>query len=122
MRRFLDGTARQRGRKAECGRLRPGRLPVISHTETAARRIAAGRPIASTGCGGCRFGRSGPIMATTSGTTTPSAGNQRDALNESQKKANEQQPGSYKEKETDDKVVEIPPKGPDSKPIRGLDS
>ena len=61
-------------------------------------------------------------MATTAGTTPPSAGNQREALNESEKKANEQQPGSYKEKETDDKVVEIPPKGPDSKPIRGLDS
>ena len=39
-----------------------------------------------------------------------------------QKKASEQQPGSYKEKETDDKIVEIPPKGPDKKPIRGLDS
>ena len=61
-------------------------------------------------------------MATTSRTTTPSDSGQREALNEAQKKANEQQPGSYKEKETDDKVVEIPPKGPDKKPIRGLDS
>ena len=38
------------------------------------------------------------------------------------KKAKEQQPGSYKEKETADKVVEIPPTGPDERPIRGLDS
>ena len=42
--------------------------------------------------------------------------------NESEKKANEQQPGSYKEEETADKVVEIPPTGPDERPIRGLDS
>jgi hypothetical protein len=61
-------------------------------------------------------------MATTSRTTTPSADQQREALNEAEKKASEQQPGSYKEKETDDKIVEIPPKGPDSNPIRGLDS
>jgi hypothetical protein len=49
-------------------------------------------------------------------------GNQREALNESEKKANEKQPGSFKDKETADKVVEIPPSGPDKKPIRGLDS
>jgi hypothetical protein len=60
-------------------------------------------------------------MATTS-RTTPPARDQRQALNESEKKANEQQPGSYKEQETDDKIVEIPPKGPQQKPIRGLDS
>jgi hypothetical protein len=64
----------------------------------------------------------GMTMKTSSRTTTPPAGNQREALNEAEKKANEQQPGSYKEKETDDKIVEIPAKGPDSKPIRGLDS
>ena len=63
-----------------------------------------------------------PTMATTTRTTTPPGAAQRDALNEAQKKANEQQPGSYKEKETDDKIVEIPPKGSDEKPIRGLDS
>jgi hypothetical protein len=54
--------------------------------------------------------------------TPTSAEQQRDELNESEKKANEQQPGSYKEKETAEKVVEIPPAGPDEKPIRGLDS
>ena len=61
-------------------------------------------------------------MATTSRTTAPPPRDQREALNESQKRASEQQPGSYKEKETDEKIVEIPPKGPDEKPIRGLDS
>ena len=40
----------------------------------------------------------------------------------SEKRANEQQPGSYKDKETAEKLVTIPPTGPDKKPIRGLDS
>lgn len=47
---------------------------------------------------------------------------QREALNESEKKASETQPGSYREEATAEKVVEIPPAGPDKKPIRGLDS
>ena len=51
-----------------------------------------------------------------------SAEAQRQARNESEKRAAEQQPGSYKEKATAEKVVEIPPSGPDKKPIRGLDS
>jgi hypothetical protein len=54
--------------------------------------------------------------------TATTSGNQREALKESEKKANEQQPGSFKDKETDEKIVEIPPAGPDEKPIRGLDS
>lgn len=54
--------------------------------------------------------------------TSNSPSGQREALNESEKKAAEQQPGSYKEEETAEKVVEIPPAGPDKKPIRGLDS
>ncbi|MEP7302929.1 MAG: hypothetical protein ABI699_15560 [Caldimonas sp.] len=53
---------------------------------------------------------------------TPGASAQREALNESEKKAAVQQPGSYKEEETADKIVQIPPAGPDKKPIRGLDS
>jgi hypothetical protein len=57
-----------------------------------------------------------------SNATEPAASEQRQALNESEKKANEQQPGSYKEKATAEKVVEIPPAGPDKRPIRGLDS
>ena len=54
--------------------------------------------------------------------TNPSPSAQREALNEAQKKANEKQPGSYKDEETNEKVVEIPPAGPDKRPIRGLDS
>ena len=54
--------------------------------------------------------------------THPSPSAQREALNESERKGSEQQPGSYKEEETDVKIVEIPPSGPDKKPIRGLDS
>jgi hypothetical protein len=52
----------------------------------------------------------------------PSPATQREALEQSEKKASEKQPGSYKEEETEDKVVEIPPTGPDKRPIRGLDS
>jgi hypothetical protein len=59
---------------------------------------------------------------TTPTTTPPAERNQRDALNASEKKANEKQPGSYKEEATDEKIVEIPPAGPDARPIRGLDS
>jgi len=54
--------------------------------------------------------------------THPSPPAQREALEQSEKKGSEKQPGSYKEEETDDKVVEIPPTGPDKRPIRGLDS
>ncbi len=49
-------------------------------------------------------------------------GNQREQLEESEKKASEKQPGSFKDRETAEKVVEIPPVGPGKKPIRGLDS
>ena len=51
-----------------------------------------------------------------------SSDNQREALKQSEKKASEKQPGSFKDEETAEKVVEIPPAGPDKKPIRGLDS
>ena len=57
----------------------------------------------------------------TSTKTTPSAANQRKALNASEKKASETQPGSYKEEATEEKIVEIPAAGPQAKPIRGLD-
>lgn len=46
---------------------------------------------------------------------------QRDALEKSERDASRNQPGSYKESATEDKVVEIPPVGKDKKPIRGLD-
>ena len=54
--------------------------------------------------------------------TNPSPSTQREALEQAEKKANEKQPGSYKDEETADKVVEVPPTGPDERPIRGLDS
>jgi hypothetical protein len=67
-------------------------------------------------------GRALRVPKETTMSTHPSPKQQREALNESEKKAKEQQPGSYKEEETADKVVEIPPSGPDERPIRGLDS
>ncbi len=55
-------------------------------------------------------------------TTTPAASGeqQRDALEQSEKKATEQQPDSFKDKATAEKVVEI---GPDitAEPIKGID-
>ena len=47
---------------------------------------------------------------------------QREALRQSEKNASEEQPANFKDEETEDKVVEIPPTGPDERPIRGLDS
>jgi hypothetical protein len=58
----------------------------------------------------------------TTTTTPPAATDQREALKTSEKNASEKQPGSFKEKATDEKVVEIPPAGPGARPIRGLDS
>lgn len=46
---------------------------------------------------------------------------QREALASSEKKASQQQPGSYKDKETAEKVVAIAPAGPGKTSIRGLD-
>lgn len=46
---------------------------------------------------------------------------QREALEQSERDASRRQPGSFKDEAMDDKVVEIPPVGPDEKPIRGLD-
>ena len=65
-----------------------------------------------------------PSAMTAMNPTTRNAppGDEREALEQSEKKASEKQPGSYKERATDDKIVEIPPTGPDAKPIRGLDS
>lgn len=45
---------------------------------------------------------------------------QRDALKQSEKKATEQQPGSFKGKATDEKLVEIGPDMTDA-PIKGID-
>ena len=46
---------------------------------------------------------------------------QRQALERSERAASEKQPGSFKDEAIDEKIVEIPPVGPDAKPIRGLD-
>ncbi|MEO8836402.1 MAG: hypothetical protein ABI364_06650 [Caldimonas sp.] len=57
----------------------------------------------------------------TTGKPPATGSDQREALNESEKKASEQQPGSYKDRESAEKEVSIPPTGPGKKPIRGLD-
>ena len=54
--------------------------------------------------------------------TTTTGQPDREALAAAEKTASEQQPGSYKDRATADKVVTIPPTGPGKKPIRGLDS
>ncbi len=62
-------------------------------------------------------------MTTDSGKSTTTTGSaEREALASSEKKASEKQPGSFKDKETAEKLVNIPPAGPGQKPIRGLDS
>jgi hypothetical protein len=45
---------------------------------------------------------------------------QREALEQSEKKATEQQPESFKDKATDEKIVEIGPHMADA-PIKGID-
>jgi FtsZ-interacting cell division protein YlmF len=47
--------------------------------------------------------------------------NQREALRESERKATEQHPTTFRDESNEDKIVEIPPVGEDEKPIRGLD-
>lgn len=46
---------------------------------------------------------------------------QREALEQSEREAARQHPGSFRDEAMDDKIVEIPPVGPNEKPIRGLD-
>ena len=59
-------------------------------------------------------------MSTPDDKPGPDAKDQRDALEESEKKANEKQPRNWKEDAITDKQVEIePPTGP--APIQGLD-
>lgn len=59
-------------------------------------------------------------MSTSNPQPSVHANEQREALEQSEKKAAEQQPGSFKEKATEEKVVEI---GPDltDEPIKGID-
>jgi hypothetical protein len=58
--------------------------------------------------------------ATTDATPDATAADQRKALEQAEKKAAEKQPGSYKEKATDEKLVEIGPDLADN-PIKGID-
>lgn len=51
----------------------------------------------------------------------PESAEQRDALNQSEKKASEQQPGSYKDRATADKVVEVAPIDRKDSAIKGID-
>jgi hypothetical protein len=53
--------------------------------------------------------------------SSPQTVDQRKALAQSEKKAAVQQPGSFKDKETGEKIVEIGPDMADS-PIKGIDS
>jgi hypothetical protein len=59
-------------------------------------------------------------MSTTSPQPAVHANEQREALEESERKAAEKQPGSFKEKATDEKVVEVGPDLTDD-PIKGID-
>ncbi len=52
---------------------------------------------------------------------TPRNDDEREALEKSERAASVDNPESFKEKETDEKIVSIPPVGKDQKPIRGLD-
>ncbi|CAN5307268.1 hypothetical protein BH11PSE9_BH11PSE9_18880 [soil metagenome] len=46
---------------------------------------------------------------------------QREALKDSERKASEEQPGSFKDEAMEEKIGEIPPVGKDEDPIKGLD-
>ncbi|MDP9046317.1 MAG: hypothetical protein M3O01_16065 [Pseudomonadota bacterium] len=53
--------------------------------------------------------------------TPPPSNPQRDALNESERRAERERPQNYKDKETAEKVVEVLPLDGDSAPIQGID-
>ena len=57
--------------------------------------------------------------ATTPG--APKAKNQREQLRQSERAATEQEPANFRDVSNESKVVEIPPVGPNAKPIRVLD-
>lgn len=60
-------------------------------------------------------------MITPTNRSPPRGSTDRDALQQSEKKASESQPGSFKDEALTDKIVEIPPLGKDQAPIKGLD-
>ena len=60
-------------------------------------------------------------MITPANRAPPHDPKDRDALQQSEKKASESQPGSFNDKALTDKIVEVPPLGDDQAPIKGLD-
>lgn len=60
-------------------------------------------------------------MITPANRASPQSPKSRDALQQSEKKASESQPGSFNDKALTDKVVEVPPLGTNKVPIKGLD-
>jgi len=59
--------------------------------------------------------------ASTTKPTSARPEDQREALKDSERKATEKHPTTFRDESNEDKVVEIPPVGEDEKPIRGLD-
>ncbi len=60
-------------------------------------------------------------MTTATQQPKPSAPEQREALEKSEREASTEQPENYKEDATAEKIVEIPPVAKDDEPIKGLD-
>ena len=60
-------------------------------------------------------------MITPANQASPQGPKDRNALQQSEKKASENQPESFSDKALSDKIVEIPPLGTDQSPIKGLD-
>lgn len=60
-------------------------------------------------------------MITPVNQTQQQADEERAALEQSERKASESQPGSFKDEALTDKVVHIPPLEDDEAPIKGLD-
>ncbi len=61
-------------------------------------------------------------MSATDTDRTPSGNeDQRRELEAAERKANEQQPGSFEERAIDDKIVQVDEIGPDDSAIKGLD-
>ena len=46
---------------------------------------------------------------------------QREALNDAERRADRERPQNYKDKATGEKIVEVPPIDGDSLPIQGID-
>lgn len=60
-------------------------------------------------------------MITPANQGSPQVAKDRDALQQSEKKASESQPGSFNDKALSDTIVEVLPLGTDQAPIKGLD-